>query len=333
MGTVLKSLSVLFSLHDLQHLKLFVSEAKELDFHMIRLTKLILIHFSNCKDPVDRKLWQDLQETGVLQKELIDKVFEDLEGGRYKPLQQSVLEMMEKFSFLAKFQHEEEPNQQQNISCKGKIIKYFVPAQLRVSDPTLQKLMPKEGDPCALIYKFCDGFIPHGLFPQLVSRLITLCPMLDCTIPPNLYCDAAHFFLGKNGQYDLVLLCSKCCIKLVFKGYNCHMSSESLENEKSRACQVRTFIEDELKSLSGQWHWLRNARYEVCVTCYACETSDAECNRHQSASCLDQDCLHFLPIPSEVDSKTPFTCPEQVGDHSRFIVSNLHLWYSSSEVR
>ena len=37
MGTVSKSLSVLFSLHDLQHLKLFVSEAKELsyDFHMI----------------------------------------------------------------------------------------------------------------------------------------------------------------------------------------------------------------------------------------------------------------------------------------------------------
>ena len=35
MGTVSKSLSVLFSLHDLQHLKSFVSEAKELDFHMI----------------------------------------------------------------------------------------------------------------------------------------------------------------------------------------------------------------------------------------------------------------------------------------------------------
>ena len=47
---------------------------------MIWLTKLILIHFSNCKDPVDRKLWQELEKTGVLQKELIDKVFEDLEG-------------------------------------------------------------------------------------------------------------------------------------------------------------------------------------------------------------------------------------------------------------
>ena len=35
MSIVSKSLSVLFSLHDLQHLKLFVSEAKKLDFHMI----------------------------------------------------------------------------------------------------------------------------------------------------------------------------------------------------------------------------------------------------------------------------------------------------------
>lgn len=254
-------------------------------------------------------------------------MFEDLEWGRYKPLQHSVLEMMEKFSFLAKFQHQEEQNQQPSI------IKYLVPAQLRVSHPTVQKLMPKASDPCALIYKFCDGFVPHGLFPQLVSRLITLCPMLDCTKPPNLYCDAARFILGKGDQYDLVLLCSKRCIKLVFMKYNHIMSDKSLENEKSVACQVRTLIEGEIQSLSRQWQWLRNARYEVCVTCDACESSDAECNRHQSASCLDQDCLHFLPIPSVVDSKTVFTCPDQVGDHSRFIVSNLHLWYGRSEVR
>ncbi|XP_022787935.1 uncharacterized protein LOC111327889 isoform X1 [Stylophora pistillata] len=290
-------------------------------------------HFEE-QDPVDRKLWEELEETGVLQKELIDKVFEDLEEGRYKSLQQSVLEMMEKYSFVAKFQHQIEPDQQQNISCEGKIVKYFVPAQLRLSDSALQKLVPQEGDPCALIYKFCDGFVPHGLFPQLLSRLIARCPILECTTPPKLYCDAARFILGKRGQYDLVLLCSKHYIKVVLRGYNLNMSSNSLENGKSMACQVRILIDGELRSLSEQWQWLRNVRYKVCVTCSACKSSDVLCKRHQSATCLDQDCLHFLPISSEVvDPSTPFICPEQVGNHSRFTVSNLHLWYCSIEVR
>ena len=263
--------------------------------------------------------------------QLIEKVFEDLQVSGHKSLQQSVLEMMEKYGFLSKFHRHEEPDEQRNISFDREI-KYFVPAQLRVSDPKLWELTPQESDPCALVFKFCDGFVPHGLFPQLVSRLITLCPKLECTSPPKLYCDSARFILGKQSQFDLVLLCSKRCIKLVLKGYNLVTADQVAD----MAIQVRTLIEYELESLCKQWHWLRNVHYEVCVVCSACTSSDAQCERHKSGSCSDQDCLHFLPISSvTVEAITLFMCREQVGDHSRFTVANLRHWYhhSNPEVR
>ncbi|XP_078371564.1 uncharacterized protein LOC144655214 isoform X2 [Oculina patagonica] len=276
--------------------------------------------------PVDRKLWQELEETGVLHMQLIDKVFEDLHGNGGKSLQQSVLDMMEKYGFLAKFHHHEESSKQTSNSCSSDI-KYFVPAQLRVSRPELWKLAPLDSDPCSLVVKFCDGFVPHGLFPQLVSRLIALSSKLECTQVPKLYCNGAHFILGKKSQFDLVLLCSKHCIKLVLKGYNADSQQVAAS---SLAIQVRTLIEQELASLCQQWHWLGNVEYDLCVSCSACLSSSAECERHKSASCLDQDCMHMLPISSvAVEPVTSFTCPEQVGEHSRFTLTNLHKWYSS----
>ena len=89
------------------------------------------------KDPIDRKLWQELKETGVLHMQLINKVFEDLHGSGREALQQNVLEMMEKYGFLARFHHHFNSSE----------IKYFVPAQLRESHPELWKLTPQQSDP------------------------------------------------------------------------------------------------------------------------------------------------------------------------------------------
>lgn len=287
---------------------------------MWKVVNFILFSFF-CKDPVDRKLWQELEETGVLHIQLVNKVFEDLHGSGKEALQESVLEMMEKYGFLAKFHHHHHSDNSE--------IKYFVPAQLRVPHPELSKLTPQESDPCSLIFNFCNGFVPHGLFPQLVSHLIALSPKLECFKDPKLYCNGARFFLGKKSQTDLVLLCSKHCMKLVFTGYG----SDSEQGVRdSLAVQARTLIEQELESLCKQWHWLGNVHYDVCISCLACLSSDVTCcKRHKSASCLDQDCMHLLPISSvAIEPVTLFTCPEQVGLHSRFTLTNLHKWYSNS---
>ena len=252
--------------------------------------------------------------------QLINRVFKDLHGSGREALQQSVLDMMEKYGFLAKF-HPHHSNSSE--------IKYLVPAQLRVSRPELWKLTPQESDPSPLIFNFCNGFVPHGLFPQLVSHLVALFQKLEFTKDPKLYCNGAHFFLGKKSQFDLVLLCSKHCIKLIFKSYD--TDSELLVAGNSLAVQVRTLIEQELEHLCKQWHWLGNVHYDVCISCKACLSSATQCERHKSASCVDQDCMHLLPISSVVNEPvTLFTCPEQVGEHSRFTLTNLHKWYSSS---
>lgn len=266
---------------------------------------------------------------------LIDKVFEDLPGNGRKSLQQSILDMMENYGFLAKFHHHNESDDQPSNSCSSEV-KYFIPAQLRVSDPELWTLTPKDSDPCALIFNFCDGFVPHGLFPQLVSRLVAFSPKLECTQVPKLYYNGVHFILGKKGEFDLVLLRSKRCLKLVLKGYPDVSTNSEHVAENSLAIQVRTVIEEELGSLCRQWHWLGNVRCEICVTCCACTSSGVQCERHKSASCSDQDCIHLLPISSvTVEPVTSFTCPEQVGDRSRFTLTNLHKWYpcSTPEVR
>mgnify|MGYP001795988494 CR=1 FL=1 len=49
--------------------------------------------------------------------------------------------------------------------------KYFVPAQLRSSPDKLLDVQPSENDPCSLYVHFLDGFLPHGLFPQVFLLL------------------------------------------------------------------------------------------------------------------------------------------------------------------
>ena len=275
------------------------------------------------QDPLDRKLWEKLETTGVLHKHLIDRVFKDnLQGNGNKSLQQSVLHMMEMYGFLARF-------------CPGNHLdteateetKYFVPAQLGKSVDELWSLTPQDSDPCPLVVTFSGGFVPHGLFPQLVSRLIARSSELKCVQAPKLYCNGAHFFLGQKSEFDLLLLCSKRGIKLVCKCYKKASTNREDLSTNSPAVKVRTLFEEELESLCRQWHCFGNVRYEICVVCLACtRSSNVQCERHKSASCSDQDCLHLLPITNG-EPETLLTCPKQVGDVSRFTLTGLHKWY------
>lgn len=261
--------------------------------------------------------------------QLINRVFENnLHGNGSKSLQQSVLDMMEMYGFLARFHCHKESDAPASNSCNSEI-KYFVPAQLAEPLCDLWELVPQDSDLCPLVFKFCDGFVPHGLFPQLVSRLIARSPELVCVKDPRLYCNGAHFFLGKRSEFDLILLCSKRGIRLALKCYGTTLTDTQQETQNSLAFKVRTLIEEELESLCKQWHWLGNVRYEVCIACLACKLSSVKCKRHKSPCCPDQDCLHLLPI-SCVEPNTLMMCPEQIGECSRFTLTGLHKWYSST---
>lgn len=302
------------------------SSLKTPTFELLLLLHVIFFF----QDPVDRKHWEELETTGVLHTQLINKVFENnLHGDGSKSLQQNVLDMMEMYGFLARFGPHKESDTQSNDSCSSNL-KYFVPAQLSIAAGDLWTLTPQDCNPQPLVFTFCDGFVPHGLFSQLVSRLIARAHELECVKVPRLYCNGVHIFLGKKSEFDLVLLCSKRGIKLVLRCYETVSPDTQQAAENSLPIKVRTLIEEELENLCRQWHWLGNVRYEVCVACLACERSNVECQRHKSARCSDQDCQHLLPVPCDIEPNTLMACTKQIGDRSRFTLTGLHKWYSST---
>ena len=242
------------------------------------------------QDPLYSDCWQELEEKGILRMELVDHICADfIQKGLSK---QDILNMMELYGLIAKFSFCPAGGKHQQ--------QYFVPTQLRKSPLHLHETKPSNYDPCPLYLHFLDGFVPHGLFAQLVSRCIVWCSQCGPKRPPELYQNVAMFSIGKQPIFDLVLICSKRFIKITLR---------STKDSETKAHAVRVFFEDTLKVMSLELSWLRNVRYEVCVACTHCLESSDPCSRHRSVRCADEDCLHLLPLLHEEQ----LICPMNFG--------------------
>lgn len=175
--------------------------------------------------------------------------------------------------------------------------RYFVPSQLRSSPSGLCEIKPSKCGPCPLYLHFLDGFVPHGLFPQLLSRCIRWCSERGPRETPNLYRNGARLFIGKQTIYDLIVICKKRFIKIILKQRS--PSAILSAAAGSMACKVRIFLEDTLRSLSLEFLGLRNLRYELCVACATCFKQSEECVKHRLVSCAHEDCLHLLRVIPE----------------------------------
>ncbi|EDO26186.1 predicted protein [Nematostella vectensis] len=209
------------------------------------------------------KYWKTLEKTGTLHQSLIDHVFGEIVPGDSQA-QQDLLSMMERYGLIARLNAPDENSQQS--------VQYFVPAQLTSSPESLTKACPKDGDPCPLLIHFPDGFVPHGLFPQLVSRLIRHFNEMGFTRPPTLFRNGAGFAIGAKNSHDLYLLCGKRCIKVILTAFTADMCEQGL------AVRVRMLLEDSLDELSRDWDWLGHMRHEFCVECLACASE--KCQEH-----------------------------------------------------
>ena len=212
--------------------------------------------------------------------DLVDHVFSDfIRKGLSK---QDILNMMELYGLIAKFPFPPADGEHQQ--------EYFVPAQLRSLPLGLCEMKPSNGDPCPLYLHFLDGFVPHGLFAQLVSRCIVWCSGCSPEIPELYQNGAMFFFIGKQRIFDLVLICRKSFIKMILTR-NPQASAPSTTYSASKAREVRVFFEGTLKDMSRELSWLGNMRYELCVECTHCLESPELCTRHSSVRCADDDCL------------------------------------------
>ena len=237
---------------------------------------------------------------------LVDHVFaEFLCDGQS---QTDILCMMEMYGLIAKFTPEDSKK-----APTPAAVKYFVPAQLCSCPVTDLDTSPT--DICPLFINFSDGFLPHGLFPQLVSRFISACPTLGCRDEPNLFQNLVRFILGES---DLFLICKQSYVKVIL---------QNKEQDVGLASQVRELLESILRSLSRDFVCLRNMRYEFCVTCPSCCDSNKVCTKHKVQSCAFIDCIHFLPISD--DGK--LICRKTFGSRSRVEVHGLEEWRGLSK--
>ena len=245
--------------------------------------------------------WRDLEATGILRTALVDHVFSKfIRKGLRK---QDILDMMELYGLIAKFSNATDENQDEQ--------RYFVPTQLRSSPSALCEIKPSECDPCPLVLHFLDGFVPHGLFPQLVSKFIHWCSENGFKKPPQLFNNGARLFIGKYISFDLILICRKRLIKIVLKRRNASSSKHlSINTSNQMAIDVRNFTQGTLDGFSRDFSWLSNLRYELSVVCTHCLQS--MCSLHRLMSCCQDDCLHLLRVcPGD-----ELICPNNFSDET-----------------
>ena len=229
--------------------------------------------------------------------------------------EKDILDMMERFGLIAKF-----------AMSTRQGAKYFVPAQLKSLPKDLCKMKPLPSDPCPLYLDFLNGFVPHGIFYQLVSRCIRWCSENGCKRPPTLYDHGARFFVEKQFIHQLILLCKKRYIKIVLKSRKT-VNEAYLAEAEEVARDVRSFLEGTLEDLSRQIPWRGNLKYQLCVACPFCPVEEETCHDHGKISSTHEDCLCLLEMaPAE-----QLICEKSFCDEAT--VPGLEKWFSSISIQ
>ena len=242
--------------------------------------------------------------------EHVDHVFSSFTGQGI--IKEDILDLMERFGLIAKF------------SLSPADVKYFVPAQLKSSPEDLCKMKPSPSDPCPLYLHFVHGFVPHGLFLQLVSRSIRWCCKTWPIQDPKLYQNGAWFIIGKQ-IHDFVLICKTGFIKIILRQ---RTQSHQVVGEKSAelATVVREFVEETLQELTKELPYLRGLQYRLCVACPYCHEGTEEpgqaCSDHVKTTCTHEDSFHLL----EIKQDQPLICMRKICGKEQTVCS-LKKWF------
>ena len=229
-------------------------------------------------------LWKKMEVTGVLSMELVDHVFSKFcQQGFAK---ENILHLMEQFGLIAK--------------CAFPIngVKYFVPAQLRSQPGRLCHLKPALTDPCPLYLQFPSGFVPHGLFTQLVSRCTRWCSKIGFKEAPRLFDGVARFtLLSEDFSHQLICIRQKRFIKFVLRHFKTQQCQEAPVIEiEEMASLVWRFLKQTMTSLMDEWPYLTSLEYHWCVECTDCSEGNVICDSHGKVACKHDDCLCLLKI-------------------------------------
>ena len=248
-----------------------------------------------------------MERTGVLDMELVNHVF----CSEFHQHKDDILDMMEQFGLIVKF-----------TKSPGKDI-YLVPCQLRTPPDDLGKVEPLPSDPCTLYLRFLGSFVPYGFFSQLVSRCVTWCCPAGSELP-NLYDGASRFFIGKERNHQLILVCKKRFIKIILNEIQQDDSPcDGGAKVQDVAIKVRTFLEHTMQTMSHELSGFKNLAYELCVECPLCLKEPKKCDIHNQYSCPNEYCMCLLKVA--VDGS--FECCRKSFDRVKPKLPQLQMWF------
>ena len=250
-----------------------------------------------CKNKKILKLWEKLENEGILDERLLVHMWEPLfeDGATFDVL----IAIMEKFTLLCPWPSDDESKS------------YLVPSMLK-SQPSdrIRKLVASAQIP-SLFVKFESGHVPPGLFPRFVLQFFQwgkdtfLTPVKARA--PQLFHNFSRFFVtSSEGRVCSVV-------------FNCHTSTVEvavrLEDDLDTAGftyprVVLAQVEEILEGMRKGFSWLRNMKYEMSVLCPVCCPSGVIdcCVSHGGKKCQEEQCLHFWSLSELRSVERPVIC-------------------------
>ena len=262
-----------------------------------------------------------MQNTGILTTVLVDHVFRPLKVDGV--VMNDILSLMEHFGLIAKFS-----------TSSGE--KYFVPAQMTAGIESLPAVEPSSSDPCPLYIDFRTGFVPHGLFAQIVCRSISWISGMEVhkntskchrkssgkDYPTIKLCQNGAFFIIKRDvtAHRLKFVCKKRFIKIVLEKVGKPQQFRD-DSSNEMATQVREFLENTLEVLKKEFRYLHGLQFDFCVACPSCLVEDQECTKCGKLCCRQDSCLDLI------DPDDQMFCTVT---HEAVKVNGIEHWYSKT---
>ena len=269
------------------------------------------------------KLWLKLENTGILDEQLLEHVWGPLFNNR--DTCNSLIAIMEKFCLLCPWSSLAEGESPRD---------YLVPSMLMFPPKEdVAQLIASAGIP-SLFVKFKSGQVPSGLFPRLVLMIFQWCTKeWLCQSEPQLHRNFARFYSHPAQGCSVILLCHSSFIEVVvhkednisqvstIASPEVHLSPESnldtfQVNVARVVCRQLGLM---LECMRKEFDWLKNMAYELSVCCPVCckQVSVNHCRNHKVQGCKQEECLHFWSESELRQCKGPIACTKSAvaGDY------------------
>ena len=165
--------------------------------------------------------WKKLEKRGILEKRLLEDLWDPLLDTRENFDVDSLINMMEKFGLLCPWPSSDE---------SGSPSEYLVPSMLMSPPKNVTDLFSSAGIP-SLFVKFKSGQLPIGLFPRLVLMVMQWCTREGLNQEhPKLYHNFVRFYTHPAKGISLILLCRSSFIEVVVHHGKCKAGAS--ENER-----------------------------------------------------------------------------------------------------